>query len=173
MYKKRVVAVVAAGSLAALGLTGTALAAGADDRKATPAASVSVTPSASPTSRDDHGGRGREVGDDNGGLRKDDRSRSAEPGDDRGRHAEPGDDRGRHAEPGDDRGRHAEPGDDKGGLRKTSTATRKASPKPTSSRTHDAGDDHGGRGREKGDDHGGRGREKGDDHGHGGHGSDD
>ncbi|WP_433374011.1 hypothetical protein ACQPZX_03055 [Actinoplanes sp. CA-142083] len=85
MNRKRLVAVVVAGSLAALGLAGTAMAAGQDDpgvaptatvtAKAGPAPSPSTTTPATRRTSDDHG-------------------RRAEPGDDHGRHAEPGDDHG-------------------------------------------------------------------------------
>ncbi|GIM95519.1 hypothetical protein [Paractinoplanes toevensis] len=147
MNKKRMAAVVAGGALAALGVAGTALAAGADD--AAPRVAVSASPSAggSPsvsvaavqpsssastrhTGTDDHGGRRAEKDDDHGG-------RATEKDDDHGSRA-------------------AEKGDDHGG------------------RAAEKGDDHGrNRGSEKGDRHGGRGSEKGDDHGSDGHGSDD
>ncbi|MEU4239626.1 PepSY domain-containing protein [Actinoplanes sp. NPDC026619] len=191
MNKKRMAAMVAGGTLAALGIAGTALAAGSDDsaprKQSTPAVSASATTGLSVSVaaakeiavRATGGGlvesvereveHGRAVWDVDvlvNGVEHDidvDAATGVVL-----RHRVQGASATRHSGT-DDRTRTAEPGDDHGGR-----ATTKAAEK---------GDDHGGRvtakATEKGDDHGGSGKsgkggsEKGDDHGSGGHGSDD
>ncbi|MCU7723103.1 PepSY domain-containing protein [Actinoplanes sp. KI2] len=168
-----------AGSLAALGVAGTALASGSDDARPKPTVSASTRAELS-VSRDEAAAIAVRAA---GGGTVESVEREAEHGrvvwdvdvlaagvehdidvDAASgtvlRHRIGDDDRGRRAEPGDDRGRGVEAGDDHGGDR---------------GRGAEAGDDRG-QGVETGDDHGGdrgRGAEAGDDHGGHGHGADD
>jgi uncharacterized membrane protein YkoI len=198
MNKKRVVAMVAGGTLAALGIAGTALAAGSDDatpRNATPSASselsVSVAAAKEIAVRAAGGGfvesvereveHGRAVWDVDVLLNGTEHDIDVDAATGTVlRHRTEG---AVSTEPtstptatgtrgSDDRPttRPTERGDDHGGR---STARAAEPGDDHGGRSAEKGDDHGGRDNEVGDDHGGRGSEKDDDHGSGGHGSDD